>query len=121
MEKQISSNPVVNLDRFIEYKIVVSDTEIELTGAIFYKNALGDRALIQVGANHNFSFSTKGSYVHMVTGIPVDAEDENAIPELIYLKNIPKSAFPQSTVYDIVISLGEAMVESLDNRGKFNF
>lgn len=125
MEKQIPRNAVIDLDRFISYQLILSDEELVIQGSVFYKDANGETSSISFTSNPTFRFSTINSYVDPMTGETV-SQDVNgdypigSIPQLTFFKNLPKTAFPQTNVWDIVLYLIGGMIDKLVLDGKFD-
>lgn len=125
MEKQIPRNSVIDLDRFINYQLVLSDEELVIQGSVFYKDANGQTSSIAFSSNPTFKFSTINSYVDPTTGATVSRDVNGdypigSIPQLVFFKNLPKTAFPQTNVWDIVLYLVGGMIDTLVLEGKFD-
>lgn len=125
MEKQIPRNTVIDLDRFISYQLILSDSELIIQGSVFYKDTNGETSSISFTSDPTFRFSTINNYVDPATGEDA-VQDANgnypigSIPQLTFFKNLPKTAFPQANVWDIVLYLVGGMIDKLVLNGKFD-
>lgn len=129
--KQISSNNLISADRYVEVETVLKTDEIILICNIYFKKN-GLRVFPEM--NKTKIFSTKqnmvdaqGNAVEKIYPETVEGQQqgqpyypEGAIPEIVFFKNLPASAFPQPNIWDKIEALVDMRITSLDAKGYFN-